>query len=203
MRVFLALFASALAVPTYASAIFTIGNNPQPGEDNVVFATDQSAALITGVTKMTGDIVDFLSTTDELTVTAKGQSNVTAVDGLINNLSIDLANGAGFLDLIFNPSADNNTDSGATTVTVQLKSGGTGTYQYPGNLGNGQNFLTITTDHGDRISSVTIDSDGGFESLRQVRISGLTGAVPEPGSMALIGGGLLFLAPFIRRRGRA
>jgi len=200
MRVFLALFASALALPAFAGAIFTPGNHPQPDEDNVVFANNQAAALITGVTKITGDIVDFSSTTDFLVVTAKGQSNVTAADGLINNLSIDLANGAGFLDLILNPSAATKTKSGTTTVTAHLKSGGVETFQYPGNLKNGQNFLTITTSGSDVISSVTINSTVGFESLRQVRISGITGSVPEPASMALIGVGLLFLAPFSRRR---
>jgi hypothetical protein len=203
MRVFLALFASALALPTYAGAIFTPGNNPQPDEDNVVFTNNQKATLITGVTNMTDDIVNFWSTTDELVVTAKGQSNVTAADGLINNLSIDLANGAGFLDLILNPSADNKTKSGTTTVTVRLKNGSTDTYQYPKDLKNGSNFLTITTSGGDVISSVTINSAVGFESLRQVRVSGITGSVPEPASMALIGGGLLILAPFTRRRRRA
>jgi hypothetical protein len=209
MRVFLALFASALALPTYAGAIFTAHNNPQPDEENVVFTNDQKAGSVTGVTTITSDIVDFWSTTDLLVVTAKGKPDVTAADGLINDLTIDLADGAGFLDLILNPSADNQIHSDTTTVTVHLKGGGVNTYQYPGNLKNGSNFLTVTTSGGDLISSVTIDSVNGFETLGQVRMSGITASVPqsssvpEPASMALIGGGLLVLAPLARRKGRA
>jgi hypothetical protein len=202
MRVFLALFASALALPTYAGAIFTTGNNPQSDEQNVVFTNNQTGAFITGVTKNTGDIVHFWSITDLLVVNAKGKSIVTAEDGLINDISIGLGDGAGFLDLILDPSAANKTKSGTTTVTAHLKGGGSKIYQYPGDLSNGSNFLTITTSGGDLISSVTIDSTGGIETLG-VRISGITASVPEPASMALIGGGLLVVAPLIRRKRRA
>jgi hypothetical protein len=209
MRVFLALFVSALALPAYAGAIFTAHNNPQPDEQDVVFTNDQTATFITGVTKNTDDTIDFWSTSDLLVAKAKGQADVTAADGLINDVSIGLEDGAGFLDLIFNPSPGNKTPSGTTTVTVHLKGGGVDTYQYPGNLKNGRNFLTITTSGGDLISSVTIDSAKGFKTLKQVRISGITASdpkpasVPEPASMALIGGGLLVLAPLARRTGRA
>jgi PEP-CTERM motif len=203
MRLFWAAFVSALALPMYADAVFTLGNHPQGDEQNVLFTADQSGAFITGVTNNTGTIVDFWSTTDVLIATAKGQANVTAEDGLLNDISIGLAGGVGVLDLILDPSAATQTSSGKTTVTAHMNDGSTNTFTYAGDLGNGQNYLTVTTSGGELITSVTIDSDLGFDTLRQVRISGINGSVPEPGSMALIGGGLLLLAPSIRRWRRA
>jgi hypothetical protein len=65
---------------------------------------------------------------------------------------------------------------------------GTFTDQFP--LGNGQNFLTITTTGAETISSVAISAPGGYTDYEQPRVSGLA-AVPAP----VIGHGLLvFLA---------
>ena len=41
---------SLLALPAFADAIFTVGNNPQPNEENVLFSTNQSAATVFGET---------------------------------------------------------------------------------------------------------------------------------------------------------
>ncbi len=202
MRLFWAALILALAAPLFAGAIFTVGNHPQPVEENVLFTADQSAASITGVTNITGTIVDFWSVTDILTVSAKGQATVSAEDGLINDVSIGLFEGVTFLDLILNPSVDAKTSSGTTTVRALLNDGSSYLYTYPADLGTGQNYLTITTSAGERISSITIDSASGFETLKQVRISGIPGAeIPEPASMALIGAGLMML-PLARKMRR-
>ncbi len=201
---------AALAVSTYATPIFTVGNNPQPNETNVLFNTNQSASMVTGLTNQGNFTVDFSSTTDTLITTAKGQSNLTAADGLINNVTISLAGGLGFGDIILNPSAAPKTSSTAL-VTVTLVGGATQSFTLPptGTLGNGSNFLTITAGSGPLISSVNISSTAGFDTLRQVRISGIPGGptpppstVPEPASMALMGAGLLLL-PLFKRRKRA
>jgi len=192
---------SLLAIPAFGDAIFTVGNNPQPDEQNVLFSTNQSAATVFGTTNQSGDTVQFTSTTDTLVTTANGQSNLTALDGLINNVTIT-APGRTFLDLILNPSTDNRTPSGTTTVSVATNNGAF-TFTYPGDLSNGNNFLTITTINGQTISSVTIDSAGGFETGRQNRISGVSGlitAVPEPSTMGLMGGALAIIGFAFRRR---
>jgi hypothetical protein len=128
---------------------------------------------------------------------------MTAADGLLNDVMISVAGGKTFNDLILNPSNGPHHDSGTTTVTATMSDASTFIFTYSGSLSNGDNFLTITTSGGELLSSVTIDSTGGFPTLKQVRISGITGAVfvPEPGGWALIGGGLLLL-PLLRRRSK-
>ena len=192
---------SLLAYPAFADAIFTVGNNPQPNEQNVLFNTNQSAATVFGETNQSHDIVQFTSTTDTLVTTANGQANLTALDGLINNVTVTVP-GLTFLDLILNPRAANGTPSGDTTVSVTTNNG-LFTFTYPGGLGNGNNFLTITTINSQTISSVTIDSVGGFETDRQNRISGVGDFVvtsPEPATLGMMGGALALIGLAFRRR---
>jgi len=192
---------SLLALPAFADAIFTVGNNPQPNEQNVLFSTNQSAATVFGETNQSHDIVQFTSTTDTLVTTANGQANLTALDGLINNVTVTVP-GLTFLDLILNPRAANGTPSGDTTVSVTTNNG-LFTFTYPGGLGNGNNFLTITTINSQTISSVTIDSVGGFETDRQNRISGVGDFVvtsPEPATLGMMGGALALIGLAFRRR---
>lgn len=199
----LCLFAALLAgAQAYAGVIFTLGNNPQqPTEENILFTSGQTGAMVTGTTNMSDTTVDFSSATDMLAVTANGQAMVGAVDGAVNDLTISLAGGATYQDLIFNPFLGGSVDPGPATVTV-MATDGSFTFTYPGGIGKGQNFLTITTDDGASILSTTIDASTGFQDLQQPRISGISSvALPEPGSFLTLAGGLVVLAGlFLQRR---
>ncbi len=176
-----------------AGIIFDPGNHPQqPGEENVLFTSNQTGPLITGITNQSDLVVNFSSTTDTLNVTANGQAKVTASDGAVNDLTITLANGGTYTDLIINPFLGGSVNSGPAVVTV-VASDGTFVYNYPGvGLGNGNNFLTILANPGETIQSTTIDASTGFLDMEQVRISGAApAAVPEPASLLLLAGGLL------------
>jgi hypothetical protein len=187
----------ALALPAFGDAVFTLGNNPQPNEQNVLFTTDQTGSPVFGFTNQSNDQVQFSSTTDTLVVTSSGQAKVSAMDGLVNDITFTVP-GHTFLDFILNPfkPAANND----LLISVTMSDGSTFNYGPYGGT-NGNNFLTITTINGEAIASVTIDSAGGFQDLRQPRVSGVSGAaVPEPSSLLLLGSSVLGLATVLRRK---
>jgi hypothetical protein len=186
-------------VAAQATVVFTPGNNPQqPSEENVLYGSSQTGALITGATNQSHVTVDFASSTDTLVTTANGQANLTAMDGLINNVAITVP-GHTYGDLILNPFlGTGNPPPTAATVTVTTNDG---SFVDSLTLGNGNNFLTITTMDGETISSVVVASSGGFADLRQVRISEISGVtVPEPGTLSLVGLGLVGAGLLGRRR---
>lgn len=191
-----ALATLVLIASAYGDAVFTLGNHHQPDEQNILFHTDQTGTTIDGFTNRSDTLVQFSSTTDTL-IGSGGQSDVDAVDGLINDITMSVP-GHTFLDAIINPFKPAATDG--LTVTVTMSDSSTFTFTYGDT--HGENFLTITTSGGELISSVTIDSASGFQDLKQPRISGISGVtiVPEPSSMLLLGSGLLGLAGVLRRK---
>lgn len=174
------------------SVTFTIGNNPQPNEENVLLNSGAQGTTVFGLTNQTQLQVRFSSTTDTLVEPSSGQARVEALDALLNNITISVPNGT-FGDIILNPFFG----SGTATVTVLTANNQTFTFSYT--LANGNNFLTIVADPGTRLSSVTINAPGGFTDLRQPRISGAAANVPEPATLLLFGSGLLGAAGTIRR----
>jgi hypothetical protein len=176
----------------HADIVFQLGNNPQPDEENVLLNSGETGNPVFGSTQQSNITMRFSSTTDTLTEPSSGQARVEAVDGLVNNITIDIPGGT-YADLIVNPFFG----SGTATVTVQTS---LSVFQYT--LGNGNNFLTIFAINGERIESVTIDAPEGFTDLRQPRISGaaLTQGVPEPGIVLLLGSGFGAAALLPRRK---
>ena len=179
------------------SVTFTIGNNPQQNEENILLNSGAQGATVFGLTNQSNIQVRFDSSTDTLVEPSSGQARIEALDGTLNNITISVPNGT-FTDLIMNPFFG----SGTANVSVLTSNNQTFTFSYT--LGNGQNFLTIVADPGTLITSVSITAAGGFTDLRQPRISGAQTNVPEPASLLLLGGGLLGLAgagrKFRRRR---
>jgi hypothetical protein len=169
------------------SVTFTIGNNPQQNEENILLNSGAQGTTVFGLTNQTNLQVRFDSSTDTLVEPSSGQARVEALDGLLNNITISVPNGT-FTDVILNPFFG----SGTANVSVLTSNNQTFTFSYT--LGNGQNFLTILADPGTLITSVTITATGGFTDLRQPRISGAQANVPEPATLLLLGGGLLGLA---------
>jgi hypothetical protein len=103
-----------------------------------------------------------------------------------------------FTDAIFNAVKPVNDDD--LLVTVMEVGGQMDQFQY-GQI-HGNNFLTIVDADGAGIQSITIDSVDGFQDLRQVRVSGISGVTPtpEPSSALLFGSGILGLLGYFRRR---
>jgi len=116
-----------------ADVIFTLGNNPQPDEENILFNKNDTGSTVSGVTNSSNMIVNFSSTTDNLIVTAGGQAKVTADDNLINDIRITFP-GVTFQDLIINPFVGTPGISVSATVEV-VTNDMTDDFTY--NLGNG------------------------------------------------------------------
>jgi hypothetical protein len=177
-----------------ASPIFTLGNHPQSGEENILFKKGTTGTTVTGTTNTSGITVDF-SSKQTLTEPSSGQARVTATSGSITNITISIPGGS-YTDLIINP-FNGGTAAGMANVSVVANDG---TFAFSYSLGVGNNFLTITTSPGETISSTTLSVANGFGDLRQPRISGATvgggggaggnggvagSVVPEPASVLL------------------
>jgi len=171
---------------SWANAIFTLGNNPQPNEQNVLLNTAMTGNTVMGTTNVSGTLVDF-SSTQTLTEPSAGQARIEATNGSsqigLTNVNFNLDNNAPFADAIFNMDITGTIGvSGGTATITALTLGGASTFTMT--LGNGSNFLTVTTSSGDLLKEIDISYSlaSGFTDLRQVRISG----IPDTGSTLLL-----------------
>src|SRR5262245_53460837 len=180
-----------------AGITFTIGNNPQPDDENVQFNANASGASVFGQTNQSGITVQFTSSTSTLVASSSGQASVAAETGSLTNITISVPNG-NFQDLISNPF----NGSGTATITVIANEPGGGTQSNVFNLtlGNGQNFFTVVAINGESIARVAIDAPDGFSDLRQPRLSGVV--APEPGALTIfLGLGSVLLGARYRHLG--
>jgi hypothetical protein len=193
------VLAAAISGTAQAGVIFTPGDNPQPGEQNIMFEAAQTGTTITGDTNQSGTSVQF-SSPNSLTTQGLGQASLTATGGgTITNVTFSIP-GDTFGDYIFDPMHG----SGTATVTAVANDG---SFADSISLGGGENFLTITTTGGETLSSVNISAPGGFDTYDQPRVSDISSltAAPEPPSLALLASafvGFGILSRF-RRRGLA
>jgi hypothetical protein len=200
------------AASVSADVIFTLGNHPQTDEDNILFSAGETGTTIVGEVDHSGVAVDFTSLTGQTLVQdAQGQASITTTDngGVLTSMMVSVP-GYTFGDFILN--LENGT--GSATVTAVDNFNQSFTYD----LGNGQNFLTITTQpdingNPETIASVSVTfaGAGGFDVFKQPRISQVCNtetdacvippnAIPEPGILGLVALGLLGLGASARRR---
>jgi len=205
-----ALLFAAWAPIAAADVIFTVGNNPQPDENNILFSAGDTGTLITGEVDHSGVAVEFSSLTGQtLYQNAQGQASITEVNGdPLTSMFVEVP-GYTFGDFIL------NLQNGTGTATVVAVDNFNETFMY--SLGNGQNYLTITTANNESIASVsvTMSAGGGFDVFKQPRISQVCNTatsvcipspdtgVPEPGILSLVALGLAAIGVGTVRRKRS
>ena len=179
-RFVLAICISLLTpVVSWADIIFTFGNNPQPGEENVLLNSGATGSIVTGTLNQSGLLVNFTSITQTLIAPSNGQARVEATNAgnkvALRDISFALANGT-FTDAIFNPAGVGKIGASGTANIVVIPNDASGNPEpaalFSYTLGNGNNFLTVTASNGETINSISISATNGFADLRQVRISG-------------------------------
>jgi hypothetical protein len=173
-----------------ANIVFSPGNHPQPGEQNVLLNKGTTGSTITGTSNQSHEVVVFKSSTQTLSAPDTGQARLEAVSSgkqvaLSDVSSIALQTG-NYRDLIFDSHIGGSvgTSGGTETITVTDNLGTTHTFTMT--LGTGSNFLTITASGGESIASTAISYPRGFTDLEQIRIS-TAAFVPEPSSIVLAG----------------
>ncbi len=194
------VLAAAATSQCHADFVFQLGNQPQPNESNILFGAKETGNPISGQIDGLGILATFSSSTEtNLEQNAKGQANVSSSDsdGAINNIQITV--GPAYLN--WNALIANLLNgSGTATITVNGTdtSGNAESQDFDMDLGNGQNFFTITATNGETITGLTINAAGGFSNFKQPRVASSTLApLPEPTGMTLFGIGALSAIGFV------
>ncbi len=209
MKATLLGFALLLGGSTIASAdvVISYGNDPSADQGNIVFNGTGTSASDPVVGRLNG--TNFLyqfDSSDLLMADANGQARVEATDGSFVDLTFFPLAGNTFTSAIFNLNVYNpNGPEQPVDGTVQFTVGLVGEPDYHSLLfdvsRNGNNFFTIQSINGERMTSIAFQTTNQLADLRQLRISGTAGPggeVPEPATMGLMGASLIG-AVLIRR----
>lgn len=181
------IFAGAVLFAGCANATIVLGGN---GDINVdigqstasneqkIFFDAATATNITGhVGSQTGTpLVSFASPT---VVDAKnGFASIDAAASLYHDLTITIAKGFTFTDLVFDILSPD-------PFTITASNGGTASLS---DLKNGNDEFTAFAINGTNLTWITLHSDTGFSQIKQFELSAVTPvtAVPEPTTWAMM-----------------
>ena len=144
-------------------------------DENVNLANGTNQPSVTGSTQNTGVDVLFTSVGNRLN-SANGQAIISATDGVLDNLTFALLNGATFQTAFFNITPLNGQSSALETASV-IFNFSDGTSSSAMAIGAGNNQFGVTAGAAG-ISSVTFTAAGaptlGVETFRQLRLGGVT-----------------------------
>jgi hypothetical protein len=192
------LIAGASAIALLASAgsasaavTLTAGQFGGTGVHSVSGATGSTLTGLAG-----SDLVTLSSTDEVIESNGGGESDYSAVDHLMDDLTVAFSY---YYDAVtFNLSPPN----GATSTMHLSVNGGAFTFDVPGGLfanplGNGQNKFILSATGGDSIHTLDFTFDAGVDHIQQIRVGN---AVPEPTTWAMLIGGLGMVGAGLRRR---
>jgi hypothetical protein len=208
-------FAGLLGTGSAQAFIVSPGNNPQANEQNILLTGGSSGTTVTGETNQTHDLINFFGS-ESLTVPSNGQARIVSTDGNgFQAVTVEPVSAtATFQDLIANITLTGTGQRSADLeVTVTFADSTTDSITIPGAIDQGGNFFTIVAGPGEQFRNVTLEVNNGdpegtvIDTLAQIRISGVAACptcpparVPEPGTLAVLGGSLLGFVGFTARR---
>lgn len=199
--------------PARADIIFYFGPGAIQPEENLLFNDSLvlSGLTVQGVTNQTGTIIDITGQ-ETLNAVAAGQARVTSGDNGFQWLLIE-PNQPGVLFGEFEANLLVFSDpgpavSGSVTVAVTNNFGQIESASYDVSSA-GQNYFSLLAVDPQLIRSILITSTLDLADIRQIRLGDVQtvttppppppGEVPEAGSLALFGLGLLAMARRLRR----
>jgi hypothetical protein len=190
-------FAAAGAPAEAAIVVCAQGASCVSGTTNVNLGAYTNATTVTGNVGIGGPLVSFTSTQGNLS-TNSGAATVFAADGsLLTNLTFTILTGF--------TAAEFNLENGSpSSFLVNLSNSAGETFSQTLTQLNGSNIFNIVAPAGTTYTSATFTSTGGgFADLKQLRVTLAAGAVPEPGTWAMILLGFLGIGTAMRRRRRS
>jgi opacity protein-like surface antigen len=195
-------FAAAAAVLALsaapAAATITITTDQQTAQgDNIFFTAGQTGSSLIGSTQ-SGFQLTFASS-EQLLTQANGQSRIAATDGFLNGLTISATDGSAFEFIEFN--LFGGTGTGDVTIIGTDQNGLAQPFTFSNLNLSGENFFFASTDELQTIRSISFANANGFTDLRQVRVglTSMAGAVPEPGTWAMMLLGFAGIGGAVRR----
>lgn len=167
---------------------FTIEEGSFGAGTGVHSSGEQTGTIIDGFVNIEGSAVTFTST-DSLTINGSGQAVISPVDGIMTDLEVLFANPWNRITFSFDGDVGtfallvNDTDFGTCTIcTISAR---------------GQNKFIVS---GGGITKLGFAFDPGVSTSRQFRVEGVSGAVPEPGTWAMMLFGFGAIGFAMRRR---
>lgn len=194
---------AALTAPTMAHATFILDPNPGSSTGNDTFLylnTAKDATALTGnVGSHDGALINIAANT-AVDVTAGGFGTIQDVHGALSSLIFTPGDSTKYGDFSFRGQLSSE---GSIFLTIVNQIGAIFTFDIT-DIAAHRDFtrIGVISNDGDWLTSATVSTDQFFNEMKQIEFSlqDSPAAVPEPGTVMLLGVGFIGLAIYGKRR---